>query len=138
MSSSDLIKEPTLQYTIISIGSVFTICCCISIFKKYYTRRRNNYVQHQHNNTSKIENSHNPGELDNEKIEIVSDKNDEKKNEYSTNNSPYNHIRDAYINELIQEYISTVETELTEYEIRNKYNHFRTSEDILNFKNKIK
>ena len=134
MSSSDLIDEPILQYTLISIGSVFTLCCCINIFKKCYK-----YIQHSNNMNQIINDS------SNNQIEIPNFIDEKQDNEYSTKPShiesfpcPYNHIRDVYINELIQEYISNNKIKLTESEIRMKYNQFQTPEDILEFKKTIK
>lgn len=134
-----------LKYILISIGSIFMGFCCINIFKKCYKRYHN-----QNSNKIKIEKLEVvPSSNDklssintqkHKKIEIVSENKNSNKYKLSQDEStscrPYNHIRDEYINELIQEYISNNKKK-TESEIRIEYNYFRTPEDILKFKNNI-
>ena len=45
-----------------------------------------------------------------------------------------NKVRDKYIDALISEYLAMTEQKLSATDIRKKYNYFRTSQDIANFK----
>ena len=47
---------------------------------------------------------------------------------------PSNKVRDKYIDALISEYLVMTEQKLSAIDIRKKYNYFRTSQDIANFK----